>query len=277
MPQVVQCAVNFSEGRDLNAAQAIVDSAQEVSGSFRITDWSADPDHNRMVVTYLGDLKSVSEAVFASAAKAVELIDISKHNGAHPRLGAVDVVPLTPISETTIEDCALTATKLGERFWHELGLPVFLYESASPASRSLPEIRRRAFIDWLPDIGGSIPHPTAGAAVVGARCPLIAFNANLKSSDILTAKRIAREVRNAYPGKARALGIYLEAQKTAQVSMNIIDPAGTSLVELVAFIDKRSEIRECELIGAAPSSSINESMREPLKLAKLSPGQIINI
>ncbi len=270
----IQCAANFSEGRDVPTVRAIVDAAQVVAG-VRVADWSADLDHNRMVVTLVGEPEAVAEAAFIAATEAVRRIDLRTHTGVHPRLGAVDVVPFVPLVNVTMDECADIARAFAARMSHELAVPVFLYEAASAVGRSLPDIRKRAFVEYAPDIGPSTPHLTAGAVVVGARGPLIAFNADLASDDLALAKQIAREVREAYGGRVRTLGLALPSRGIVQVSMNVIRPAEVSLLELVNFIDERCPVANTELIGALPGYNAFDAVRDALKLKALTPEQVL--
>ncbi len=270
----VQCAPNFSEGRDLAVVRAIVDAGR-VSDRVRVADWSADADHNRMVVTLVGEPDDVASAAFAMASEAVRRIDLRRHQGVHPRLGAVDVVPFVPLVNVTMDECALMARATGVRIASELGVPVFLYEAASPYSRALPDIRKKAFADYSPDIGPAQPHVTAGAVVIGARGPLVAFNVDLDGGDLALAKRIAREVRAAYAGRVRTLGLALPSRGIVQVSMNVIRPADVSLVELIACIEARAPIQNVELIGALPGYNAFEAVQSALRLKEMNPEQVL--
>ena len=203
MTPLIQCVPNFSEGRRPEVLEAIVDAVRQTPG-VRLADWSADPDHNRMVVTFVGPPSPVRTAALAAAGVAVAQIDLNSHQGVHPRLGALDVLPFVPLWGLSLADCATLAQGVGQELAARHGLPVFLYEAASPVGRLLPDIRKHAFGVRVPDYGPSVPHPTAGASVVGARLPLIAYNVNLASPDPSVARIIARELR-AWPG-IRALG-----------------------------------------------------------------------
>ena len=190
MRTLVECVPNFSEVRDVAKVDAIVEAIRAVSGIF-ILDREMDADHNRSVITFVGSLENVGEAALRGVARAVELIDLTRHSGAHPRLGAADVVPFVPLEGMTLEDCVALARRVGEQIWRRLGVPVYLYEAAAtrPGRRNLEHIRRGQFEglreeiatneERLPDFGESRVHPTAGATVVGARKFLIAYNINL--------------------------------------------------------------------------------------------------
>ncbi len=261
--------------------QAIVDTVRTVR-HLRVADWSADPDHNRLVVTFVGPPEPVLEACRAACAVAVQRIDLTRQQGVHPRLGAMDVVPLVPLAGISLEECALLARTLGADLARTHGLPVFLYEAASPHRHSLPLVRREAFHSLAPDFGPPAPHPTAGAVVVGAREPLIAFNVNLATQDLRIARRIARELRASggagFRG-VRALGLALVSRGQTQVSMNITLPRETSLVTLVAYIRRRAlelgtEMTGSELIGALPAFAATDALGEALQTT-VQPGQVL--
>ncbi len=281
MPPLIQCVPNFSEGRDPQAIQAIVDAVRTVP-HVRLADWSSDSDHNRLVVTFVGPPAPVLDACRAACAVAVQRIDLTRQQGVHPRLGALDVLPLVPLAETTLDECAALARDLGADLARAHGLPVFLYEAASSARHSLPFVRREAFRALAPDFGPPAPHPTAGGMVVGARGPLVAFNVNLADADPRAARRIARELRDnggaGFHG-VRALGLALASRAQTQVSMNITLPRETSLMALVAYISRRAlelgtQATESEVIGALPSFAAMGVLGQALH-ATLQPGQVL--
>jgi len=281
MSPLIQCVPNFSEGRDPAVIEAIVNAIRAVP-HVRLADWSADPDHNRMVVTFVGPPAPVQDACRAACAVAVQRIDLTRQQGVHPRLGALDVLPLVPLAESSLEECAALARALGADLARAHQLPVFLYEAASPARRSLPLVRREAFHTIVPDFGPSSPHPTAGAVVVGARGPLIAFNVNLAASDPRAARRIARELRDnggaGFHG-VRALGLTLASCAQTQVSMNITAPRETSLAALVAYISRRAlelgtHMTRSEVIGALPGFAALGVLEDALH-ATVQPGQVL--
>jgi glutamate formiminotransferase len=228
-----------------------------------------------MVLTLIGEPTDTLRAVLAAAAVAVELIDLNAHDGVHPRLGALDVLPFVPLANITMDECAVLARTAADELWRLHRVPIYLYECASPVARTLPAIRKGAFTEFRPDIGGPEPHPTAGSSVVGARGPLVAFNANLETDDLQIAKRIAGLVRSQYSGRVRALGLALPSRGATQVSMNVIDPAQTDIVSVIAYIEAHAHITDCELIGALPGYNAFESVRSALRVANLKPGQII--
>ena len=257
----------------MDVMEAIVGAAS-AGGRVRVVDWSGDPDHNRMVVTLVGDPADVLDSALEMASTALAKIDLMRHQGAHPRLGALDVLPFIPLAGVTIEECVALARSASERLAERFNLPVFLYEAAAEG-RSLPFVRQHAFVDLLPDFGPAHPHPTGGSAVVGARMPLIAFNVDLGSDDLALARRIARDIREAFPGRVRALGLPLSSRGIVQVSMNIVKPAEVSLLDVVEFISARAPVLRSELIGAMPGYTAFDTIRSALKLTDFKPGQVL--
>lgn len=280
MTALVQCVPNFSEGRRPDVIAAIVEAVRGTEG-VRLADWSADPDHNRMVVTFVGPPGAVRAAALAAAAVAVARIDIGGHQGVHPRLGALDVLPFVPLRGISYEECAALARGVGEEMAGRHGLPVFLYELASPGRRSLPFVRKEAFRTLMPDFGPDFPHPTAGAAVVGTRGALIAYNVVLSTPDVAVARAIAREMRGAadLPG-VRALGLELPSRGLTQVSMNLIRPAETPLLAVLRRVEEEARARgtviiESEVIGTLPGFSAFGVLGDALRAAGLKPGQVL--
>ena len=280
MTALVQCVPNFSAGRDPAAIAAIVGAAQQTPG-VRLADWSADPDHNRLVVTLVGPPEPIKAAALAAAAAAIAAIDLRAHTGVHPRLGAIDVLPFVPLSGITLADCAALAADAGAALAAAHALPVFFYEAASPQNHTLPFVRKSAFGTLSPDLGPSAPHPTAGAVVVGARGPLVAYNVSLASADITIARAVARELRDLpdLPG-IRALGLRLPSRRLTQVSMNLTRPADTPLFAVFAYIDRRARALgttalESEVIGALPGPSAFGALADALRCPALKPGQVL--
>lgn len=280
MSEIVQCVPNFSVGRDTAAIKAIVESVQRTLG-VRLANWSTDADHNRLVVTFTGPPGPVRAAALAAAAAALAHIDLREHQGVHPRLGAMDVLPFVPLSGLTLADCAALAVSVGEELASRYDLPVFFYEAASPYAHSLPFVRRSAFGALLPDLGPQRPHPTAGAVVVGARGPLIAYNVNLAASEPMAARTIAREMRTLpdLPG-IRALGLRLPSRGLTQVSMNLTRPAETPLLQVFQYIEHRATdlgtaVIESEIIGALPSSAAAGVLADALRCPAFRPEQIL--
>lgn len=282
MTQLIQCVPNFSEGQRPDVMEAIVRAVRETPG-VRLADWSADPDHNRMVVTFVGPPGAVSAAARAACAVAVDRIDLRDHTGVHPRLGALDVLPLVPLTDVSLAECAEIARELGRELAALHHLPIFLYEAASQTGHTLPFVRKEAFHALTPDFGPHAPHPSAGAAVVGARGPLIAYNVNLATPELRAAKTIARELREGggagFVG-VRALGLSLPSRHLSQVSMNITRPEQTPLLAVFSYIARRAielgtEALESEVIGALPGYSAFGVLGDALRAANLRPGQVL--
>lgn len=280
MTPLVQCVPNFSEGRRPEVLEALVDAVRRTP-NVRLADWSADPDHNRMVLTFVGPPAPVRAAALAAAGVAVARIDVGSHRGVHPRLGALDVLPFVPLLGLTLADCAELAQGVGRELAARHGLPVFLYETASAEGHSLPFVRKNAFGTLIPDYGPFVPHPTAGAAVVGARLPLIAYNVNLAAPDLSIARAIAREMR-AWPGfpGLRALGLRLPSRGLTQVSMNLTRPAETPLLAVFRFVEGRARelgtsVVESEVIGAIPGYAAFGVLADALQAPGLKPGQTL--
>jgi len=291
MASIVECVPNFSEGRRGEVIEAIADGIRGQRG-VRLLDVQADASHNRSVLSFVGDLDAVRAAALAATRRAVELIDMNAHKGEHPRMGAVDVIPFVPISGVTMEECVGAARRLGREIWETLRVPVFFYAEAAtrPERRRLPDIRKGEYeglreklagLDWMPDVGEPAPHPTAGATVVGARAPLIAYNINLASEDVEVARKIARAVRESSGGLAnvQAMGVRSESGR-AQVSMNLLDYTRTPIH--VAYEQVRLEasrhgvdILESEVVGLVPLDAIAESARFYLRLRGFNREQIL--
>lgn len=293
MAEIVECVPNFSEGRRADVVDAIVSAIASVAG-VRVLNREMDADHNRSVVTFVGDQNSAAEAAFRGAKKAIELIDMNRHHGEHPRVGALDVLPFVPVVGVTMDDCVALARSVGRRIAEELEVPVYLYEAAAtrPDRRALPDVRRgeyeglkteiEANPDRRPDFGPSRLHPTAGACIVGARPVLIAWNVNLKTTDIDVAKRIAKAIRESDGGlpAVRAKGFALADRRLVQVSMNMIDYRKTSLVHAFEAIRDLAakegvEIAESEIIGLVPLDALVEGAAAYFKLARFHRDQIL--
>jgi len=292
-PEIVECVPNFSEGRRKEVVDAIAAAISSVQGT-KLLDVEMDANHNRAVVSFIGDRRAVAEAAFLGARKAVELIDLNVHRGEHPRIGALDVCPLIPISGVTMEECVAVARALGERIARELKVPVYLYEEAAtrPDRKALPDIRRGEFEGLreavrtdpsrAPDFGAAELHPTAGASVVGARAPLIAFNVNLGTPDVNVAKKIATAVRESSGGLkyVRAKGFALKDRGIVQVSMNMINYKGTPLFRAYELIKAEAErhgvpIIGSEIVGLVPLEAIVDAADFYLKLENFKVNQIL--
>ena len=260
MSTLVECVPNFSEGRDKSKVDAIVD-AMKMPGVY-LLDREMDADHNRCVITLVGEREPLQEAVIRGVGKAAELIDLTHHQGAHPRLGAADVIPFIPIEGVTLEDCVAMARRVGEEIWRRFQIPVYLYEAAatSPARQNLENIRRGQFEvvrqeiltnpARRPDIGESRCHPTAGATVVGARKFLIAYNVYLNTGDVEVAKKVAKAVRFSSGGLRYVKGMGVMVRGQAQVSMNLTDFEQTPMARVYEFVK-----REAARYGVTPASS----------------------
>jgi glutamate formiminotransferase len=234
--RLVECVPNFSEGRDARVIAAIVRAASAVPGVL-ILDLQTDADHNRSVLTFAGPPEAVLEAAVAAAGVAARRIDLTRHTGVHPRVGAADVIPFVPLRGITLEECAALAWSAGEQHWRRNGVPVYFYDAASlrPGRTRLEQIRQGGFALLKtavltdeyrrPDVGGPALHPTAGASIIGARKLLVAFNVNLQTPDVSVALRIARLIRHSSGGLpgVKALGVFLESRGLAQVTTTITD------------------------------------------------------
>ncbi len=262
----MECVPNFSEGRDPEKSAAIRDAIAAIDG-VRILRYEADRDHNRCVITYAGRPESVVEAAFRGIAKAAELIDLREHKGVHPRIGAADVVPLVPLRNLELVECAEMAHRLGERVWGELGVPVYFYEAAalSPERAPLENVRRGGFPSpkLPPDLGGPELHASAGGCIIGARRLLIAFNVDLDTADVAIARTIARKVRASAGGLRflKAIGVKLDSRNQAQIAMNLTEFEQTGLFQVFEAV--RSEaaalgvsITNTEVIGLVPRKAL---------------------
>jgi len=273
MSKIIECIPNFSEGRNKEVIERLAACAKSFP-DVTLLDYSSDESHNRSVFTLIGEPCSMTESIFALTKLASELIDLRNHTGEHPRMGAVDVIPFVPIREVTALDCVEVSKTIGARIGGELGIPVFLYEDSctSEHRRNLAAVRRGQFEgmpeklkkpEWAPDFGPVAVHPSAGVVAVGARMPLIAFNANLSTSDVLIADKIAKIVRGSGGGLkyCKAIGVELNDRNIAQVSMNMVNYEGTPLyraLELIRVEAARYGVRVTgtELIGLSPAKAL---------------------
>lgn len=291
--RLVECVPNISEGRRRDVIDAVVDAVRQAPG-VRVLNVQSDESHNRTVITFAGEGEAVAQAALALVGKAVELIDLRDHHGEHPRLGAVDVIPFVPLGETTIEECVGLARRLGEQIWATLRLPVYLYAAAATAAHRvrLPDIRKGEFEGltakmlqdgWAPDIGDPHPHPSAGAVVVGARFPLIAYNINLRTTDVKIARAVARAVRGSSGGLAnvQALGV-VAASGLAQVTINILDASKTPMARIFDLVRVEAErhgveVAESEVVGLVPLDAIVDAARAHLRMHSFDRGQILEV
>ena len=283
MAKIVECIPNFSEGRNKENIEALATVAKSVTG-VALLDYSADFNHNRSVYTLIGDPEGIADAAFQLCKKASELIDMTKHIGEHPRMGATDVIPFVPIRDVSMDECIDISEQVARRIWLELGIPVFLYEysASSGIRRNLAEVRKGGFEgmneklqldEWEPDFGERKVHPTAGITAVGARSPLIAFNVNLDSSNLDIAKIIANKIRGSSGGfeACKAIGIMLGDRNIAQVSMNFVNTEITPLYEVFDVIKHEAkcygvEILGSELIGLASAKALIDCTEHYLKI-----------
>ncbi len=283
MAQIIESIPNISEGRNQEVIEACVDQIRTTAGC-TLLNYSSDPNHNRTVITYIGDAKGVEEASVKLAKKAVELIDLTRHTGEHPRMGCVDVMPFVPIKDATNEECIELSKTVGRRIAEEADLPVFLYEMSAqkPVRKNLATIRKGQFEgmsekvkdpEWEPDFGGARIHPTGGVVAVGARPPLVAYNLNLNTSDVQIAKNIAKIIREKDGGLAnvKAMGFMLEDRNIAQVSINMTDYRVTPLyrvTELVKAEAKRYGVKVIgsEVIGLCPMKALIDSAEYYLQI-----------
>lgn len=257
---MLECVPNFSEGRDAAVVRAIVEAIQSVP-EIALCGWEMDSDHNRSVVTFAGPAAAVVEGAVRGAGKAAECIDISRHAGVHPRVGAADVIPFVPLEGTLMADAIAAAHRAGEEIWRRYGVPVYFYgEAARRESRvRLEKVRRPGFDGAPPDVGGIAAHPRAGASMIGARDFLIAYNVDLATPDAAVARAIARQIRESSGGfrHVKAMGLYLASRNRAQVSMNLTCFSETPLedvYEAIRLAARRAgtSIAGCELIGFVP-------------------------
>ncbi|NIO70950.1 MAG: glutamate formimidoyltransferase [Anaerolineae bacterium] len=290
MKRIVECVPNFSEGRRREIIDEIVGALASVEG-VRVLDVQSDADHNRSVVTIVGEPEAVEEAAFRGIQRAARLIDMDQHQGEHPRMGATDVVPFVPIAGVTMADCVEMARRLGERVGRELSIPVYLYEEAAsrPERRNLADVRRGEYEGLKVEIETD-PHRApdfgparmgkAGATAIGARPPLVAFNVYLNTDDVAIAQAIARAVRHSSGGLryVKALGLLVEGR--AQVSMNLTDYRQTPIYRVVEMIRREAArygltIASSEVVGLIPNEALVDAARFYLQLDGFSPDQIL--
>jgi len=279
---IIESVPNFSEGRDPAIVSWITRVVSAVPGVL-LLDTTSDQDHNRSVLTFAGAPAAVAEAAFVGVREAVHRINLMRHAGVHPRLGAADVIPLVPVEGTTLEQCAALAHTLGERIWKELGVPVYFYEAAAlrPECKRLENVRKLAPAGLAPDFGTG-RHPTAGASVVGARKFLIAWNINLRTADLQAAREIAREIRESSGGlpAVKSIGLPLESRGQVQVSINLVDFERTPLYVVFDAVKQRCdargiEIAGSELIGMIPAAALRNSQSHDLQWENMRPELVL--
>ena len=283
MAKIVECIPNISEGRNMEVVEAVLNEVRSTAG-VTLLDHSSDPNHNRTVITFLGSPEGVAEAAVKLAKKAVELIDLTKHVGEHPRMGAVDVCPFVPVKEITTEECVELSKQVGKRIWEEAGMPVFLYEDSASAPHrvNLAAIRKGQFEgmaekvkdpQWEPDFGGATIHPTAGTVAVGCRMPLVAYNINLNTPDITIANAIAKIIRQSSGGLScvKALGVMLEDRNIAQVSINMTNLHKTPLYRVVELVKAEAKrwgvtVVGTEVVGLTPMHALIDAAEYYLQI-----------
>jgi len=292
MKKIIECVPNFSEGRDSWKIEEIASSFRGAKG-VKLLDIQKDADHNRSVITVVGEPIPLKEAVIRAVGKAIQIIDMSLHKGQHPRMGAVDVIPFIPIRNATMEDAIELSKETAKMVWETYKLPVFLYEASAsrPERRDLANIRKGQFEgmaekvktpEWKPDFGDGGIHPTAGVVAIGARMPLVAFNVNLDTDNIEIAHSIAKKVRHIGGGLryCKAMGVELKERKITQVSMNMTDYTQTPLYqafELVRIEAKRYGVNivGSEIVGLVPMGAIVDTAAYYMGLENFSTEQVL--
>jgi glutamate formiminotransferase/formiminotetrahydrofolate cyclodeaminase len=292
MKRLIECVPNFSEGRDPAKVDAIVSAMSGVPGVY-VLDREMDGDHHRCVVTLAGEPDAVAEAALRGVGKALELIDLTQHTGAHPRVGAADVIPFIPIEGVTLEDCVALARRTGHEIWTRYRIPVFFYEAAAtrPDRVNLENVRRGQFEalreemrhnhDRQPDVGEPKVHPTAGVTVIGARKFLIAYNVNLNTADVGIANKIAKAIRFSSGGMryVKSMGVELKARNLAQVSINLTDFEQTPMHRVYEMVKREAERYGVvpvgsEIVGLIPQKAIEMAADFFLQLENFSPAQV---
>ena len=292
MRRLIECVPNFSEGRDKTTVAALIETMSKVPGVW-VLDHEMDADHNRCVITLAGEPDAVAEAATLGAGKAMELIDMNFHSGAHPRVGATDVVPFIPVEGVTLEDCVALARRVGEEIWKRYRIPIFYYEAAAtrPDRVNLENVRRGQFEgmkeemkknhDRQPDVGEPKMHPTAGVTVVGARKFLVAYNVNLNTPDIAIANKIARAIRFSNGGLryVKSMGVELKARNLAQVSINLTDYEQTPMHRVYEMVKREAERYGAapvgsEIVGLVPKKAMEMAADYFLQLENFSPAQV---
>ena len=292
MARLLECVPNFSNGRDKELIEKIVDEVRKEE-NVKLLDYSSDKDHNRTVVTFIGEPENVLEAAFNACKKASELIDMTKHTGEHPRMGATDVIPLIPISDVTEDEAIEMSRKLGERIGKELNISIFLYEKSATAAhrQNLADVRRGQYegMDeklkedmWIPDFGPSELNVKSGVTAVGVRMPLVAFNVNLDTNDISIAKKIAKAIRGSSGGyrHCKALGVEITERNIVQVTMNMVDYTRTPLYRVFDTIEREANrygvnVIGSEIIGLVPMAALIDCADYYLKIEDFSHSQIL--
>lgn len=292
MAKIIECVPNFSEGRNKEIIEAIVDEVRRIDG-VKLLDYSPDADHNRTVVTMIGSPEGIEKAAFNLAAKASELIDMSIHTGGHPRMGATDVVPFIPVSDVTMDECIEIAKRVGKKIGEELNIPVYLYEDAAskPERRNLADIRKGQYEgffekinkpEWKPDYGPDKMNAKSGCTAVGARVPLVAFNVNLGTENLEIADSIAKKVRFIGGGLrfVKAMGVKLEDRGIVQVSMNLVNYEKTAVYRAYEMVKMEAQrygvsVLGSEVIGLVPMKALIDAAEYYLQIENFSMDQIL--
>lgn len=285
MAKLVECIPNFSVSKEKDEAvfQGLVDVARSIPGC-TLFDVQSDGDHNRCVFTMVGSPEGIEEAAFQLCKKAAETIDMTRHQGQHPRMGATDVIPFVPTMDMSVQECVDISKRVAQRIWDELKVPSFLYEDSAtvPERRNLAKCRKGQFEgmpekllqpEWAPDYGERKIHPTAGITAIGARMPLVAFNVNLDTSDLEIANKIAKAIRGSSGGfrSCKAIGVFLEERNIAQVSMNMVNYEDTPLYyafEMIRALADRYGVRiiGSEVVGMTPAKALVDCAEYYLKI-----------
>jgi glutamate formiminotransferase len=292
MPRIIEAVPNVSEGRRTDVVEEAVAALRRGPG-VRVLDVQSDKDHNRSVLTVVGEEKGLAAAILGLFETALARIDLRSHEGEHPRLGAVDVVPFIPIEGVTMAECVGLAREVGKAAADRFGVPVYLYEEAAsaPHRRNLEDVRRGQFEGladkmkdplWVPDFGPRAPHPSGGAAAIGARMPLIAYNINLGTADVEIAKRIAKAIRHSGGGYrfVKAMGVMLGERGLAQVSINMTDFKRTPLHRVFETVRAEAErhgvsVVGSEIVGLVPSEALVDAAGHFLRLEGFSSSQVL--
>ncbi|HTD51490.1 MAG TPA: glutamate formimidoyltransferase [Thermoanaerobaculia bacterium] len=292
MRAIIECVPNISEGRDRTAVEEIAGTVRAAPG-VRLLDVSSDPAHNRSVLTFVGDAPAVRAGVEALFAAAVPRIDLRKHAGEHPRMGAVDVVPFIPIRNSSVEQCVALSREIGAAIAEKFGIPVYLYEDSATSElrRNLADVRKGQFEGlaakmadprWNPDFGPARPHPSAGAVAMGARPFLIAYNINLGTADIEVADRIAKAIRHSSGGfrYVKAMAVALADRGIVQVSINMTNFKRTPLHRVFECVRSEAErhgvpIVGSEIVGLTPADALYAAAEHYLRLERFSAGQVL--
>ena len=292
LPALIECVPNISEGRRPQVVADIIAAVQAVPGIAWL-DQSSDPDHNRSVLTFLGDAPALKAAILVLFEQVARHIDLTTHQGGHPRMGAVDVVPFIPISGCTMKDCVALAKEVGEAVSARFGVPVTLYEEAAsaPHRKNLAEVRKGEFEglgeklakpEWTPDFGPAAPHPQLGCTAVGAREALVAYNVYLHSTDLKIAQEIAKAVRGSSGGLAhvKAMGLFIEERNQVQVSMNLVNFRKNPLYRVVEFIRLEAarwgvQVASSEIVGLVPQDALLESAAYYLQVEGYKPEMVL--